>query len=183
MNERVPTRCLLALAGLPGTGKSTLAAALSTQLGWPVLDKDLVRARLFGAAVDYSREQDDRAMAALYADAVARLEAGAPGLIVDGRTFTRRAAVATLAATAACSGARLLVVECRCEAELARERLARDAAAGTHPARNRDAALHDRLAAQAEPLAVPAPGQHLVVRTDTEVAAAVAAVLAALAAD
>ncbi|MBM3986020.1 MAG: AAA family ATPase, partial [Planctomycetes bacterium] len=29
---------LLALAGLPGTGKSHLARALAARLGWPVLD-------------------------------------------------------------------------------------------------------------------------------------------------
>jgi len=130
-----------------------------------VLDKDLVRAQLFGAAVDYSREQDDRAMAALYAQASERLAAGAPGVILDGRTFTRRAAVEALLAAAAQAGARLLVVECRCAPQLARERLARDAAAGTHPARNRDAALHERLAAQAEPLALAPPARHVVVDT------------------
>jgi predicted kinase len=31
---------LVALKGLPGTGKSTLAHALGRRLGWPVLDKD-----------------------------------------------------------------------------------------------------------------------------------------------
>jgi predicted kinase len=40
---------LLMLAGLPGTGKSTLAAALARRLGWPVLDKDLFNAVLLEA--------------------------------------------------------------------------------------------------------------------------------------
>lgn len=33
-------RVLVALKGLPGTGKSTLAQGLGRRLGWPVLDKD-----------------------------------------------------------------------------------------------------------------------------------------------
>jgi predicted kinase len=160
----VPT--VLALAGLPGTGKSALARAIALRFGWPVLDKDVVRARLFGADVDFSREQDDHAMATLYDAARARLFAGAPGVIVDGRTFTRREAVRALRAAAARAGARLLVVECRCAPAVARERLRRDAAAGRHPARNRDAALHDRLAARAEPLALPKPARLLRLRTD-----------------
>jgi len=164
----VPTTArprLIALAGLPGTGKSTLAAALAARLRWPVLDKDSVREHLFGSAVDSSREQDDRAMAAVYDEAEARLAAGAEGVIVDGRTFTRRAAVDALIAAAARADAALLVVECRCAPAVARARLAADVAAGRHPAGNRGPALHDRLAAEAEPLAVPPPARHLVLET------------------
>src|SRR5262245_58620801 len=158
-----------------------LAAALSARLGWHVLDKDVVRARLFGEAVDYSQAQDDRAMAALYDEASTLLAGGAPGVLIDGRTFTRRAAVDALVAAAAGAGARLLVVECRCAPELARERLARDAAAGAHPAANRGPELHARLAALAEPLALPPGVPHVVVDTGRGTTAAhVAAVVAAL---
>jgi predicted kinase len=46
-----PTRqpTLLMLAGLPGTGKSTLAAALTAVLSWPVLDKDILNTVLLAA--------------------------------------------------------------------------------------------------------------------------------------
>ncbi len=71
--EHTPCPALLALAGLPGTGKSVLARALA--------------ARLFGAAVDYSTAQNGHSMAALYEQAAALLAAGARGVIVDGRTF------------------------------------------------------------------------------------------------
>jgi predicted kinase len=45
------------LAGLPGTGKSTLATALADRLSAVILDKDRVRDALFpGPATDYSAE-------------------------------------------------------------------------------------------------------------------------------
>lgn len=36
------TPTLVLVVGLPGTGKSTLTAALARELGWPVLDKDVL---------------------------------------------------------------------------------------------------------------------------------------------
>lgn len=120
-------------------------------------------------------------MAALYEEAAALLAGGAPGVLIDGRTFTRCSAVGALLAAAAHLGARLLVVECRCAPELARERLARDAAAGAHPAANRGPELHARLAARAEPLALPPGVLHVIVDSGRGTPEAhVAAVLAAL---
>ena len=61
---------LIVMAGLPGTGKSTLAGRLAAELGGVVLNKDAVRALLFPPPVlDYSREQDDLVMQAIYAAA------------------------------------------------------------------------------------------------------------------
>jgi aminoglycoside phosphotransferase family enzyme/predicted kinase len=39
---------LLAIGGLPGTGKTTLADALHDELGWPVLQSDVIRKELAG---------------------------------------------------------------------------------------------------------------------------------------
>ena len=47
--SRQPT--LLMLAGLPGTGKSTLGVAIGARLGWPVLDKDVLNAVLLQAEI------------------------------------------------------------------------------------------------------------------------------------
>ena len=50
---------IIAMAGLSGTGKSTLARRLAGRLDGVVLDKDVVRAALFGADVDYTSEQNN----------------------------------------------------------------------------------------------------------------------------
>lgn len=58
---------LIALAGLPGTGKSTLAARLATELNGVVLSKDQVRAALFPSPVlDYSATEDEICMDAIF---------------------------------------------------------------------------------------------------------------------
>ena len=49
-----PSPTLLMLAGMPGTGKSTLAAALHAALRWPVLDKDVANAALLAAQLAQS---------------------------------------------------------------------------------------------------------------------------------
>ncbi|MEA2262671.1 MAG: hypothetical protein QOJ51_5496, partial [Acidobacteriaceae bacterium] len=53
-------------AGLPGTGKSTLAQAIADRLGAAVLDKDRVRGALFpGSLTDYTTQQDELCMRAM----------------------------------------------------------------------------------------------------------------------
>jgi len=148
---------LIAMAGLPGTGKSTLAARLAAAVGGVVLSKDVVRSALFPPSVlDFSPVQDDVAMGAVYAAARLLLTADpACVVILDGRTFRRSAQVADLFALGRAVGQEPAVIECVCDDGVAHERLARDAAAGGHPAGNRTAALYDAVRATAEPLAVP----------------------------
>lgn len=148
---------LIALAGLPGTGKSTLARRLAAELGGVVLSKDNVRTTLFPPPVlDYSREQDDLAMGAIYAAAV-HILATDPGrpVILDGRTYSKRYQVDALLGAAEAAGQSARVIECVCSDEVARERLERDAEAGTHPAGNRTFELYREVKARTEPLAVP----------------------------
>jgi adenylylsulfate kinase len=148
---------LIAMAGLPGTGKSTIAARLADALGGVVLSKDVVRAALFPPpALDYSREQDDVAMAAVYAAAGYILRTS-PGraVVLDGRTFTRAYQIRDLLALAADLGERPRVIECVCTDAVARERLERDRRRGGHPAGNRGFDLYLARKADAEPLTVP----------------------------
>jgi predicted kinase len=148
---------LIAMAGLPGTGKSTLASRLATELGGVVLSKDVVRSAMFPPAVlDYSSAQDDLAMMAVFAAAAHLLKTNPNRVVIlDGRTFRRAVQVADLLALGREIGQEPIVIECVCSEATARERLDRDAAAGTHPAGNRTGDLHAAVKATAEPLTVP----------------------------
>lgn len=150
---------LIALAGLPGTGKSTLAGCLGERLGAVVLDKDRVRAALFPPPVlDYSPVQDDITMAAIYKAAAVVLRADPRrAVILDGRTFLRPGQVQPLLEL----GERPFLIECVCDDAVARDRLERDQAEARHPAGNRTFALYQSLKVSAEPIPIP----HLVLDT------------------
>jgi adenylylsulfate kinase len=148
---------LIAMAGLPGTGKSTLAARLAEQLGAVVLSKDTVRSALFPPPVlDYSADENDIAMTAVYA-AAAYLRKAFPrqAVILDGRTFLRAYQVRDLLALAASVQETPFVLECVCAEEIVRARLEADRARGEHLAKNRTYALYLAVKAAAEPLSIP----------------------------
>ena len=148
---------LVAFAGLPGTGKSTLARRLAADLGGVVLDKDAVRAALFPPpALDYSREQDDLAVRAIYR-AAALILARDPSraIVLDGRTYSQAYQVRHLLRFARVARREVKLIECICSDEVARGRLERDAAAGTHPAGNRTFDLYRAVKSRAAPLTVP----------------------------
>ncbi len=105
---------LIAMAGLPGAGKSTMAARLAAELGAVILNKDAVRAVLFPPPVlDYSAEQDDLCMGAIYA-AAAHILRNYPlqAVILDGRTFLSSYQVRDLFALAASVGKAPRIIEC-----------------------------------------------------------------------
>jgi len=149
----MPTYVLM--AGLPGTGKSTLARALAEQLDGVVLSKDSVRAALFpGRLTDYSREQDDLVFsvileAAKYLAARRRTEF----LLLDGRTFSRREQIEQAIRAAESAGCGWKIILATCPSEIAEARLIRDAA--IHPAGNRSVALYREVRARFEPVVFP----------------------------
>jgi adenylylsulfate kinase len=148
---------LIAMAGLPGSGKSTLGTCLAERLGAVVLDKDRVRATLFPSRVlDYSAVQDDITMAAIYqaVRAIHKANAG-QAVILDGRTYLRPGQVRSLLDVAASLDEEPRVIECVCDDAVARERLERDFVQGGHLAGNRTFALYLLLKVAAEPLTIP----------------------------
>jgi len=154
---------LIAMAGLPATGKTTLAARLAQELDGVVLGKDQVRAALFSAPVlDYSAAENDISMAAIF-QAAAYIGKTFPRhpVIIDGRTFLQTKQIDALLALAGSLGETPRIIECVCADAVARQRLEHDLAEGRHPARNRTYALYRSVQEKAEAIAVP----HLVIDT------------------
>ncbi len=139
-------------AGLPGTGKSTLARAIAERLGAAVLDKDRVRGALFpGALTDYTAQQDALCMRAMLEAAAYLTERERVEYIFfDGRTFSQRGQIEDVLLAAGRAGARWRIVHVKCADAVAEERLARSDP--SHPAQNRDAALYRRIKQQFEPI-------------------------------
>ena len=164
---------LVAMAGLPGTGKSTLARALVEVLQAQgsealILDKDHVRASLFEPEdVAYSREQDDLCVDIMLQVAGYLLhDAPDRTVILDGRTFSRHDQVETVIRAAADLAVPLVFIECRCNEATAIQRLAQDQAHQAHLAKNRGPDLYRRVKAQADPLTI----SHLIVDTEEPLA-------------
>jgi adenylylsulfate kinase len=153
---------LILMAGLPGTGKSTLARALAATWQGVVLDKDEIRSVLFPPAfVEYSAEQDDFCQS-LMLDTAAYLLTRHPHLRVflDGRTFSRAYQIQTAIARANLLGTPWRIIICVCSDATARHRL--DPAHSTHPAQNRNYDLYRKLQSEFDPI----PPPHLVIDTD-----------------
>ena len=141
------------LAGLPATGKSTLARALAAQLkNAAVLDKDRVREALFpGAMTDYTPEQDNLCIRAMIeAAAYLTVHRLAEYIFFDGRTFSRNAHIEEVLAAADKAGAAWRILLLTCSDKVAEARL--QAADPNHPARNRSIELYRSVKAAFEPI-------------------------------
>jgi len=168
---------IVMMAGLPGTGKSTLARELAQSTGGCVVGKDEIRAAVFAPKdIEFSITQDDFVMEIML-DAADYLLRKSPArvIILDGRTFSRRYQIDRVVRFAEERNQGWQIIECVCADESAHRRLDLEPDAN-HPATNRSYALYLEVKARFEPIAHPKS----VVSTDRPLEECVKQALAAI---
>ena len=144
------------MAGLPGTGKTTIARELAVLLSGAVLSKDDIRHALFAPEdVEYSAAQDDFCMKVML-DTAGYLFTKNPvrHVFLDGRPFSRRYQIDRVVQAASRLNQSWQILECVCSEKSARSRIEATPGA-SHPARNRTFALYLEVKARFEPILLP----------------------------
>ena len=145
------------MAGLPGTGKTTLARELAARTSGRVLSKDELRHALFSDdEIEYSSRQDDFCLQVMLETAGYLLQQDSNRIVfLDGRPFSRRYQIDNVVNAAASLHQSWCILECVCSEDDAKRRLEQQAMAGKHPAGNRNFQLYLEVKSRFEAITLP----------------------------
>lgn len=171
---------VVALIGLPGAGKSVVAAAFEREFGLRRVCRDTIRAAMFPQC-SYSYAEKSAAMRAVLLAVEVNCMLGS-GSVIDGVTFSRHRDLERLDRTLAPHRVLSLPLFLDCPPDVARRRVAHDIATGRHLALDRSPALVDEIMARFEPPPATCVVIDATLPKDALVAAALAAARARIAA-
>jgi predicted kinase len=163
------------MAGLPGSGKTTLARELAQRTSGRLLSKDEIRHALFAPEeIEYSSRQDDFCVQTMLDTAAYLLQRQPERFIfLYGRPFSRRYQIDNVLTAAASLRQPWRILECVCSEQTAKQRLSET---NEHPAGNRDYELYLAVKSRFEAITLP----KTVIDTDEPLAACCEKALAAL---
>lgn len=137
---------LIIVCGLPGTGKSTLAAALAGRRGAALLSSDVIRKRMFPAP-SYSEEEKERVYGEMAEMCRKALREGRD--VVADATFYKKSMRERFLGLAGESRTAAFIILCVIDERRARERIGARGRGGPSDA---DFAVHLRMKREFEPI-------------------------------
>jgi predicted kinase len=146
---RRPRALLVALIGLPGAGKSTVARAIESELDLRRVCRDEIRRAMFPRC-DYSFVEKRAAFRTVLLALEINCLLGESS-VIDGMTFSRREDYDQVAVLADAQGYDILPLLIDCPPAYARARIARDRRAAHHVAEDREPAIVDIVARRFDP--------------------------------
>jgi predicted kinase len=148
---------IILMAGLPGTGKTTLARLLAQHFSGALLDKDIIRAALFSPLdIEYSVEQDDYVQQVMLETMRFILRKDSCRYVfLDGRTFSRSYQVESVLRAGRALEQPWRILHCICSDLAAQHRLTRQGDSADHLATNRDYSLYLQIKSRFEPITLP----------------------------